>query len=632
MTIAQAIEVAVQHHQAGRLPEAEAMCRQILAVDPQHGEALHRLGVIAFQCGQGETAVNLIERAIAANPAECVHYPNNLGLVLASLGRLDEAIASHRRAIAGKPDFPEAWNNLGNALRAVGQLDEAIAAYRHAISLMPEYASAWNNLGSALNQQRKLDEAVSAFSRAIEIQPELVEAHANLGNAFKDRGQLNEAMASYRQAVTLSPADTVLHSNLVYSALSCPGYDAAALRAENAHWQKQHADPLQRFIKPHRNVPDPVKRLKVGYVSPDFWHHVACHFLTPLLERHDHAAFEIICYASVKRPDAVTTRMKRSSDTWRDVFGLRDEALADLIREDGIDILVDLSQHTAGNRLPVFARKPAPVQVAWLGYPGTNGLHAMDWRMTDACLEPEGSPWSESVEEAVRLPDSWFCFDPIDEYPEPGELPALRAGHVTFGSLNNFSKVSEAVLLRWAGVLRTVEGSRLLLQCPAGETQARVRRFLEGQGIGAERLEMVTNLPARSDFLKLFERIDIALDPFPYNGATTTCEALWMGIPVLTLPGSVIVSRFSLSIISACGMPEFIAGSEADYLSLAASLAHDLPRLSQLRRSLRERMKSSPFMDASRFARNVEDAYRRMWRTWCAMQGSPFPEIEIRPG
>ncbi len=273
--------------------------------------------------------------------------------------------------------------------------------------------------------------------------------------------------------------------------------------------------------------------------------------------------------------------------------------------------------------MPTVTVQPAPVQVAWLGYPGSTGLRTIEYRFTDAWMEPEGSPWSESVEKPVRLPDSWFCFDPIDEYPATDSLPALRAGHVTFGCLNNFCKVNDAVLQRWAEMLRAVEGSRLLLRCPDGETQIRVRQFFEARGIRAERVELVALISTRKEFLDLFQRIDIALDPFPYNGGTTTCEALWMGIPVLTLPGSLIVSRIGLSILSAAGVPELVAASEAGYVSLAASLAGDLPRLAQLRATLRERMKASPFMDAPCFARNVEQAYREMWREWCARQSAP---------
>ena len=501
-----------------------------------------------------------------------------------------------------------------------GRLEEAIVAYRRAIQFKPGYTDAHCNLGNAFKEQGLLPEAIAEYRRAVELKPDFAAAHTNLGNALKEEAQFDGVMECYLKAVTLKPKDTLMHSNMVYTALFHPGYDAHALREQCAVWEALHGEPRRKFHQPHTNVPDPERRLRIGYVSPNFSRHVIHHFLLPLLKAHDRAGFEIFCYASVKVPDSVTHRMMKSADVWRDAFGMAEQELAERIRGDGIDILVDLTQHMADNRLAVFARKPAPVQVAWLGYPGSTGLRTMDCRITDSWMEPEAAAWSESVEKVVRLPDSWFCFDPVDEYPELGEPPALKAGHVTFGCLNTFCKVNDAVLERWAGVMRAVEGSRLLMRCPQGAAQARVREFFGSRGIAAERVELVAWTATRGEFLKLFDRIDIALDPFPYNGGTTTCEALWMGVPVLTLPGEMIVSRIGLSILSAAGMPEFIAHSEADYVRLAADLAADLPRLAQLRATLRGRMKASAFMDGPRFARNFEHAIREMWRAWCAKQ------------
>ena len=656
MTIPEAFQVALQHHQAGRWAEAENFYRQILAVQPQHADALHMLGVIAHQVGRNELAVELIRQAIALNPGNPAAHSNlgeaqrklsqfdeaiasyrmalrlkpdsaevisNLGLALRELGRTDEAIAAYRNAIQLKPDYAEAYYNLGIALRSIGHRDEAIAAYRSALRLKPDLVAAYGNLGGVLAGKGALDEAIGAYRQALRFDQGDAEIHNNLGNALLAQARHDEAIASYEQALRLPLTSTTIHSNFLASLHYCPLTTPARLFAAHGEYDARHAAPLRGAWRSHRNLADPGRRLKIGYVSPDFWHNVISHFLTPLLEAHDHGQFEIHCYASVERPDAVTDRLRKTADVWRDVLGLGDEALAEQIRADGIDILVDLSQHMGGNRLLVFARKPAPVQVAWLGHPGTTGLRAMDYRLTDGYLEPEGSPWSESVEKMARLPDSWFCFDPIETFPEPGELPALRAGCVTFGCLNNFSKVNDGVLQRWTEVLRAVEGSRLLLQCPAGGTQARVREFFAARAIAAERIELVARTATRAEFLELFQRMDIALDPFPYNGGTTTCEALWMGVPVLTLPGERIVSRIGLSILMACGMPEFVAHTEADYVQLAADLAADLPRLAELRATLRGRMKASAFMDGPRFAKNVEHAYREMWRVWCAEKTAP---------
>jgi predicted O-linked N-acetylglucosamine transferase (SPINDLY family) len=651
VTIQQAFETAHAHHQAGRLAEAEAIYRQILAAEPRNADALHYLGVVAYQTGRNELAVRLMQEAVALAPG-LPGFHSNLGLALFAHGRFDEAIAAYERAIAlhpqyaeayynlgnalqgrrefakaiaayrqaitFKPDYPSAYDNLGTALRREGREDEAIDAHRRAIALRPQDAKAHYNLGNALQAKNHFDEAITAYQQAVRLQPELAAAHTNLGNVLKNVGRLDDAVASYRRGMALAPADATIHSNLIYALLFHSSCDAVSIREEQRRWEQKFAEPLRKFHRPHGNDRNPARRLRVGYVSADFCFHVICHFLTPLLEAHDHSEVEVYCYASVERPDAMTERLRKTADVWRDAFGVSDEALAELIREDQIDILVDLTQHMAHSRLLVFARQPAPVQVAWLGYPGSAGLTTMNYRITDAFMEPESSPWSESVEKPLRLPNSWFCFDPINDYPAPGPLPALAEGHVTFGSFTNFCKINDEVLELWAKILEAVDGARLLLKCPAGATQARVRRWFSERGIADGRLELVSWAATRAELLELFGRIDLALETSPYNGGTTTCEALWMGVPVPTFPGSSAVSRIGLSILSAAGLPELIAADQHDYVRLMTSLAHDTPRLAGLRSTLRPQMQSSAFMDAHRFARDIEQCYRQIWRSWCA--------------
>jgi predicted O-linked N-acetylglucosamine transferase (SPINDLY family) len=313
----------------------------------------------------------------------------------------------------------------------------------------------------------------------------------------------------------------------------------------------------------------------------------------------------------------MTERFRAQAGSWRNTIGVSDARLAEMIREDEVDILVDLAMHTAGNRLPVFARRPAPVQVTWLGYPGSTGLRSIDYRLTDPRMEPPGEEPAWSAERPVRLPDCWCCYQPADESPGIHALPASSADGVTFGSLNNFTKVHDGVLALWARVLMAVEESRLVMLCPEGRARDRVRAFFEARGIAKERVELVGFLPRR-EYLSLYQRIDIGLDPFPFNGMTTTCDALWMGTPVLTLPGEMPASRAGLSLLSSVGLAEFAASSEERYVRLAVELARDLPRLADLRATMRARMLASPLMDAPRFARNVESAYRSMWQAWCA--------------
>jgi len=722
MTIPEALQIAVEHQRAGRLAEAEALYRRILAAQPNHAGALHFLGVIALQGGRHDAALEWIRKSIVIDPNNPVAH-SNLGVVWRATGRLDEAIAAYRRAVALQPDYPEAHNNLGNALREQGELDEAIAAcqralelqpnlldahvnlgdllrdrgqlddaiaayrsaleikpdfpevclslgaalaclsrldeaisaYRRALELRPDSAEihvnlgaafaglgrldeamaeyrralelktvhpeAHNNLGNALKRSGQLDAAIAEYRRALEVKPDYPEAHNNLGNALKDRGELNEAIAAYRRALQIKPDYVGAQSNLVHALHYHPSRDAMALAEELRGWNRKFGDPLRQYVRPRSHAPAVGGRPRVGYVSPDFRNHPVGRFALPLFEQHDRERFEIFCYSGVTSSDWMTERFQRLAGKWRVTVGVSDARLAEMIREDGVDILVDLAMHTAGNRLLTFARQPAPVQVAWLAYPGSTGLPSIGYRLTDSHMDPpgedsdpmgsrsRGTAWS--AEEPVRLPDCWCCYDPMDDAPEINALPALSTEDVTFGSLNNFAKMNEGVLALWARVIGAVKGSRLLMFCPEGWARERVHAFFGSRGIGAERVELAGYLP-RWEYLSLYQRIDIGLDPFPCNGMTTTCDALWMGVPVVTLPWEMPASRAGLSLLSCVGLGELAAASEEDYARIAVGLAGDLPRLAHLRATMRARMQASPLMDAPRFARNVEAAFRRM--------------------
>jgi protein O-GlcNAc transferase len=623
VTIPQAFQIALQNHQAGRLADAERLYRQILTAQPNHADALHLLGVIAHQAGRHDVAVELIRQSIAINPTNPFAY-SNLGETYRAIGRLDEAAASHRRALELKPDYPDAHYNLGITLRDRGQLDESIAAYRRALQLKPNYPEAHNNLGTVLTDRGDLDEAIASYRRALQLKPDYPEAHNNLGTGLKDRGELDEAIAAYQRALQIEPSEASTHSNLIFALHLHPNQDKKAIFEEHQRWNRRFSDPQRQFVLPHANDRHWERRLRIGYVSPDFRDHAVGHFVLPLLENHDRERFEVFCYSGVPRPDSMTERFRALAAGWRNTIGVPDARLTEMIREDGVDILVDLTMHTAGNRLTMFARQPAPVQVAWLGYPGSTGLPGIGYRLTDARLEPPGEESAWSAEERIRLTDSWCCYRPAADSPEVNALPALSAERVIFGSLNNFAKVNEGVLARWARVLEAVQGSRLVMRCPEGQARKRVMGFFGARGIGMERLELVGYM-SRWEYLKLYHRIDLALDPFPYNGTTTTCEALWMGTPVLTLPGAMPASRAGLSLLSSIGLEELVTYSEMNYLRLAADLAGNLPRLADLRASLRRRMQASPLMDAPRFARNVETAYRSMWERWRSGQ-SPIRE------
>ena len=607
--------------------EAVAACRSALECKPHYPEALNNLGNALKDQGKLDEAIAAYRRALELRPGYVeAHY--NLGIALSVRGPLAEAVAAYRRALELKPDYPDALNNLGNALRDQGQLDDAIAAYHRALELQPDAPSSLLNLGNALRKRGRLDESVAACRRALELQPDYPEALNNLGNALKDQGELDEAIAAYRHALRVKPEHARAHSNLIYTLHFHPGQDSGTILAEQQRWNWQVGDPLKQFLRSHTNDRSPERRLRVGYVSADFRDHPVGRYILPLFERHDRHRFDILCYSGVAYPDWMSQRLRAragsardgscggAGEGWRNTVGISDARLAETIREDKVDILVDLTMHTAGNRLTMFARQPAPVQVAWLGYPGATGLHSIGYRLTDARMDPPGEASASCAEEPVRLPDCWCCYDPVDESPVVNALPALTAGGVTFGSLNNFAKVNDRVLALWTRVLEAVKGSRLVMLCPEGRTRERVRAFFEVRGIAAERVELVGVL-SRWEYLRLYHGIDIGLDPFPYNGMTTTCDALWMGAPVLTLPGKMPASRAGLSILSCVGVGELAADCEDDYARMAMELAGNLPRLAGLRAALRARMLASPLMDAPRFARNVEAAYRSMWERWC---------------
>jgi predicted O-linked N-acetylglucosamine transferase (SPINDLY family) len=498
------------------------------------------------------------------------------------------------------------------------RFDEAIAPIRRAIALRPNYAKAFYNLGVALQCLGRLDEAIAAYRQAISIDFNLPKAHNNLGNVLKDKGQLDDAVAAYRQSVTIDPDNASNDSNLVYTLQFHPAYSAKAIAEDHRRWNSRHAEPLRKFIQPHSNDRDPERRLRIGYVSPDFRRHVVGLNLLPLFQHHDRGQFEITCYAHVLRPDGITNQFEEKTDKWRNIVSLSDEQVAQQIREDQIDILVDLTLHMAKNRLLVFARKPAPVQVSYLGYCGSTGMSTMDYRLSDPHLDPPDTDLSCYSEKTIRLPRTYWCYQPMAT-PASSPSPALDNGFITFGCLNNFAKVSTGAIDLWARILVAVPNSHIIIHAPSGAHQDDVAHRFERAGVATDRLLFVGTRPSM-EYMQTFSRIDIALDPFPYGGGITTCDALWMGVPVITLSGETAVGRGGRSILSNLGLTEFIALTQDQYAQIAIELAKDRDRMDALRRDLRARLQASPLMDAAAFARDIETAYRQMWRTWCASQ------------
>jgi protein O-GlcNAc transferase len=645
----QTISDALALHQAGKYAEAEAAYRQVLETHPDHPDANHLLGVIAYQYGRLKVALELIEKAISIN-GRVAEYHRNLGLVLAGLGRMDEAADSYRRALELRPNYAkalhnlatvqrmqrkndqalancqralqanpkytEAWNSLGALLYGRGQLEQAIAAYRRALELNPDYTQALFNLGIALQQTDQMDEAVKCYRRALELKPDYPEALTNLGVVLKLTGQLDEAIVCYRKAFELQPTNVIAHSNYIYLLEFHAGQTQQSIFSEQRAYAKQHAEPLRDQIRPHDNDRNPDRRLRVGYVSPDLRNHVVGSNLLPLMRQHDHAQFEIFCYCSVDNPDTMTKRLRQFADQWRDVAGKTDEEICQAVRDDKIDLLIDLTLHMADNRLMVFARKPAPVQVSYLGYCGGTGLDTIDYRISDTNMDPEESDLSSYSEKTIRLPHSYWCYQPPDPAPRRTDPPCVATGSVTFGCMNNFAKVSAPTLDVWAKILGAAPKSRIKIHALPGSHTIKAMKHFTDAGIAPDRIEFIPR-QAFHDYLRCYNRMDIALDPFPYGGGITTCDSLWMGLPVVTLSGNTAVGRGGRSIMVNIGHPEWVARTPEEYLAIAVDLASDPKRLLKLRSDIRDQMAASPLMDAKSFAREVEAAYRQMWKNWC---------------
>jgi protein O-GlcNAc transferase len=603
-------------HAQGKSADGQASLLQTVSLRPDFAEAYYSLGIAYEEQGKLEEAVASFRQTVRLKP-DFAEAHVNLGNALVQQRNLPEAVGSFEQALRLRPDFAEAHNNLGNLLRELGQLVQAEASLQQALRIKPDYVEAHYNLGIVLWKQRRLEEAAASYQQALRLKPDYAEANLNIGIVRKDQGRLDDAIAAFRTALQIKPEAAHIHSNIVLTLNYHPRYDARAIQEECSLWNQQHADPLNKFILPHTNRPDPERRLRIGYVSPDFREHVDSFFTIPLLSNQDLRQFEIFCYADVAQPDALTERLRGYADVWRSTVGFSDQQLADMIRSDRIDILIDLKLHTANNRLLMFARKPAPVQVTWLGYPGTTGLSAIDYRLTDPYLDPLGLFDAFYAEESVRLPDTYWCYDPLTDQPPVNALPALQNGYITFGCLNSFSKVNDGLLSLWGQVLQAVPGSRLLLLAPRGQAREHVLATLEQAGVASARLEFADKRP-RPEYLKLYHRIDCGLDPMPYNGHTTSLDAFWMGVSIITLVSKkTSFGRAGWSQLCNLGLKELAAETPEQYVALAAELAADLPRLQELRSTLRQRMLQSPLMDGKRFAHNVEHAYRQMWRQWC---------------
>jgi predicted O-linked N-acetylglucosamine transferase (SPINDLY family) len=600
----------------GRREEVLHAYRAAVQGDEDIPDAFNTLGNFLVSRDLHDESLRAYARAIQLKPGEPMfHY--NRGIPLKALGRWEECEAAYRKAIELRPDYTEAMNNLGILLLERGRAEESVEILKRATEINPDFAGAFHNLGNSLRELGRAEEALVALRRAMELHPHYPGAYNTAGIALLNIGRVREAMESYRKALSLSPGDVMTHSNLLFAMHFSADCDAEAIHKEARAWDAQHGKPLRLLRKPHTNRRDPDRRLRVGYVSPDLGKHVVGYNLLPLLAQHDPEQVESYCYSSLTRPDEITAQLQAESTIWREVAFLSDEQLADQIRADSIDILVDLSLYTGGNRLRTFAIVPAPVQITYLGYCSTSGVDGMHYRFSDPHLDPPDTDLQWCSEETIRLPETYWCYSPGGIAPAASPLPADEKGFVTFGCMNQFPKDSEPALNLWWEILKRVQNSRLIIHAPAGDYLNDVQQKIAQSGVDPARVEFVGR-QSWDAYMRTCHRIDIGLDPFPYNGGITTCDMMWMGVPIVTLSGGTAVGRGGRSILCNVGLPEMVAYDRGQYVKIAAELAEDLSRMRDLRKTLRERMKSSPLMNAPRFAKHVEKAYREAWKRWCA--------------
>jgi protein O-GlcNAc transferase len=596
--------------------------RALAEKNPDSAEAYLHLGEIALD-QDFTVAAEAFRQALGANPDHAKAL-TNLGKIVEDEGRLSQALEYYDRAVRADADYAKAHLYRGDVYKALGRATDALAAYQNALRQQPHNPEAYNALAMLSNDRARPDDAAEFCRKGLEQDPNSAALYNNLGTALGCQGRMTEGLAAARKAVALRPDSQSAFSNLIYGLNRLPDYSPATLFEEHLEWARRHAEPLTALAAAHTNDPSPDRRLRVGYVSPYFRNHAVNFFTEPLIVAHDHRDFEIFCYSDVGTPDDATARVQAAADHWRDVRRKRDQSVAELVRADAIDILVDLTGHIAGSRLLAFARKPAPVQVTYIGYQNTTGMSAMDYRLTDERADPSGVTDKYYTEKLVRLPRAFFCYQPAAEAPALTPLPALSAGRVTFGSFNNFNKVTPEALRAWMQILARVPDSRLLvLTYFSDDTARRLEELAPSHHVDPRRIEICHNRP-RDEYYRLVAQADIALDPFPFNGHTTTCDAIWQGVPVVKLEGQMYASRFGSSVLTNVGLDELITHSVDEYVDAAVRLAGDLERLTALREQLRPRMADSPLLDFQGFTRHVEAAYRQMWIDWCtrSQQGS----------
>ncbi len=609
--------LGLTYSEKGQLDEAVDFYQQALGLDSQHIKATVNLGNIYKEQGKLDDAIIYYQRAIKYAPNHADAH-NNLGVIYKEQGNFSDATQCYQKALSINPDHVGALNNLGIICREQGRLDEAVTHYQKSLAVNPNYADTHNNLGSVLHDQNKLAEAITHFQQALALNANYVDAHHNLGFALSNQGQVNQAISHHQQGLAIHP-NVAAHSHMLMTMLHDPAYDQSTLLNEHQKFYNQYIATVTDLIQRHTNDRNPERKLKIAYLSADFRDHSVAYFMEAILANHNHEQFEIYCYYNNLQNDAYTQKFKQVADHWFDCLHISDQDLANHMRQQAIDILVDLSGHSNGNRVLVLAHKPAPIMMAYLGYPNSTGVKVIDYKITDNYIDPKGQSEAFNSEKLLRMPHSWFCYSAPANSPDVNVLPAQQNGYFTFGSLNHYAKINDTHLALWAKLLKAVPNSKLVMQAKSFNDPATWETFLERCQTAEIPVERLTKgeFVASDSYLTAYHNIDIALDTFPYNGGTITCDALWMGIPVLTLVGQRHVSRMGLSILSVLEQTDFIAQTEEDYVNLAVKWVNNLDELAKRRAELRTTMQNSSLMAGKAFTQALENNYRQAWKTYC---------------
>jgi predicted O-linked N-acetylglucosamine transferase (SPINDLY family) len=614
------LKAALAHHQAGRWVEAEKLYREARLGAPRSFDAFHLSGALAYQQGRGADAVNLFSHALKLD-RKSVICGMRLGMALMVVGRNAEAETKLRDTIKISPDYFEVWDKLAYCLKVQDRLAEALVCHEKTVALKPDFAMGWYNYGLTLVLMGRPLEALSCHDHALAVDPTYALARFGRAQTLFHLNRIDECVADYRQFLQVQPDNHEARSNLLFALHALESISREELFAEHVAFGRAVGSPVTESFTA---LADPHRRLRVAILSPDLRNHSCAYFLEPLLQHLDPADFELYLYHDHFREDETSLRLRGLAAVWRNFVGQPHAAVEQAIRADAPDILIDLAGHTGmGNKLPLFARRLAPVQMTYLGYPNTTGVPAMDYRLTDAVADPAGEADAFATEQLVRFAPTAWTYAPPTTAPAVNSLPALATGQITFGCFNNLTKVTDAMLRTWSAVLQAVPDSRLLLK-GHGLSDAAVReRFLARllkAGLARERVMLLERTPDTTSHLAVYHQVDIALDTFPYNGTTTTCESLWMGVPVVSLAGDRHMARVSASLLHAVGHPEWVATTDEGYVQAAATLAADRVQLAEIRGSLRDGVRASPLMDHAGQAKRFGAALRESWKKWCVRQ------------